>query len=119
MEREERLAERVRRLPGRQAGVVELEGSPEMVLEVVSESSVPKDTVELPPLYHQAGVQEFWRMDARGELTFEILRRDQAGWASTQQPDGWWHSPVFGHYFHLDQSPDPLGRPVFILQARP
>jgi hypothetical protein len=42
-------AGRVVRVAGRQTGVVELEGSPEMVLEVVSESSVPKDMVDLPP----------------------------------------------------------------------
>src|SRR5947209_4910846 len=57
---------RVREVSGRRSGVVELEGSPEMVLEVVSDSSVEKDTVRLPELYARAGIQEFWRIDARG-----------------------------------------------------
>src|SRR4051812_15201215 len=64
----------VRQVPGRHAGVVELEGTPEMVLEVVSDSSVEKDTVRLPELYRRAGIPEFWRVDARGELRFEVLR---------------------------------------------
>jgi hypothetical protein len=75
---------RVRRIPNaRNVGVIELEGAPEMVLEVVSDNSVEKDTVALPPLYHAAGVEEFWRVDARGELVFEIFR-----WPAFRAKDG-------------------------------
>ena len=47
---------------------------PDVVLEIVSESSVEKDYERLPELYGRAGVSEFWRADVRRELTFEILR---------------------------------------------
>lgn len=44
---------RVRIVEGRTEGHVELEGSPDMVLEVVSRSSVEKDTVVLRGLRHR------------------------------------------------------------------
>ncbi len=80
-------AGRVLQVPGRIAGVVEFEGSPDMVLEAVSESSVEKDTVRLPALYQQAGIREFWRIDARQALRFEIFQLTDAGYVPTQEPD--------------------------------
>jgi Uma2 family endonuclease len=69
-------AGRVRIVEGRASGHVELEGSPEMVLEVVSTSSVEKDTIVLRDAYFVAGVQEYWLIDARTEpLRFDLLRR--------------------------------------------
>jgi Uma2 family endonuclease len=100
-------------------GVIELEGTPEMVLEEVSKSSVDKDFVTLPELYYRTGISEFWRVDARDALQFEILRWTDAGYTSTQLPDGWWRSAVFGRDFLLTWQPDPLGMPRFTLQARP
>ncbi len=48
------LSDRVRILEGKKEGHVELEGSPDMVLEVVSESSVRKDTEQLRHDYWEA-----------------------------------------------------------------
>jgi hypothetical protein len=56
----------VRCLEGAGPGIFQLEGSPEMVLEVVSTSSVQKDTVNLRDLYWRCGVREYWLVDARG-----------------------------------------------------
>jgi Uma2 family endonuclease len=110
---------RVRRIAGRVPGVIELEGSPEMVLEVVSDSSVQKDLVELPMEYHQARIDEFWRIDARGaNPLFEIFRWTAAGYVPTQLPDGWWQSTIFAHAFRLTVQPDPLGDPLFVLEMR-
>ena len=93
---------RVRQVSGRRAGVIELEGTPEMVLEVVSDTSVEKDMVLLPELYHRAGIPEFWRVDARGaELRFEVLRRTEGGYEPAQESDGWWRSEAFGASFQL------------------
>jgi len=99
-------------------GVVEIEGVPDMVLEVVSDSSVGKDTITLPQLHHAAGTPEFWRVDARRGLTFEILRHDPSGYVPTLLPDGWWHSDVFGHDFRLRQEADPMGQPEYFLDVR-
>jgi Uma2 family endonuclease len=110
---------RLRQVAGRRGGVVELEGTPEMVLEVVSDSSVEKDTVLLPEQYRRAGVPEFWRIDARGELTFEILSLTGAGYVPAEEAEGWRRSVVFGRWFRLEQQPDPLGQPQFTLAVRP
>jgi Uma2 family endonuclease len=77
----------VRQVLGRVAGVVEFEGSPDMVLEGVSESSAEKDMVRLPELYRRAEIREFWRTDARGELLFEIRRLTDTGYVPCQEPD--------------------------------
>lgn len=105
----------LREIPGRHADVIELEGTPDMVLEVVSESSVEKDMVRLPELYRRAGIPEFWRIDARGELRFEILRLTDTGYVPAQEADGWWRSEVFNRSVQMVQQPDPLGQPQFTL----
>lgn len=46
---------------------VELEGTPDMVLEIVSTSSVVKDYKRLRELYWRAGIPEYWIVDARPE----------------------------------------------------
>src|SRR5207244_1904428 len=56
-------------------GVMELEGTPDLVLEIVSKSSVRKDTVFLRDLYCKAGIQEYWLVDVReGATSFEVLQ---------------------------------------------
>jgi len=55
---------------------VEVRGSPDLVLEIVSDSSVRKDTILLPELYYAAGVEEYWLIDARGaRIEFRLLAR--------------------------------------------
>jgi Uma2 family endonuclease len=108
----------VRQIPGREGGVMILEGSPDMVLEVLSESSVEKDTERLPDYYAAADVEEFWRVDARAELMFEILRLTPDGYVPAPEPDGWWRSAVFGRSFRLVRGADPLGRPAYTLETR-
>lgn len=44
---------------------IEIEGAVDLAVEVVSKSSVGKDTRRLPPLYAKAGVPELWLVDAR------------------------------------------------------
>jgi Uma2 family endonuclease len=99
-------------------GAIELEGTPEMVLEVVSDSSVDKDTITLPPLYYAAGIDEFWRADARGELNFEIFRWRPSGYELMRLPDGWCRSELFGREFRLTQAADPMGDPLYTLEVR-
>ncbi|MCI0358573.1 MAG: Uma2 family endonuclease [Planctomycetaceae bacterium] len=45
-----------------------------MTLEVVSDTSVVKDTQELRSLYWLAGIQEYWLVDARAALSFDTLK---------------------------------------------
>jgi Uma2 family endonuclease len=98
----------------------ELEGTPEMVLEVVSATSVQKDTVELRELYWKAGIAEYWLVDVRkGNVEFNILKHGSKAYATSRhQPGGWLKSTVFNHSFRLTQGTDPLGKPLFQLEAR-
>jgi Uma2 family endonuclease len=98
---------------------LELEGSPDMVLEVVSRSSVHKDTVVLRQAYWEAGVREYWLVDARSAPpSFDILRRTSRGYAATPKRDGWLESAVFGKSFRLVQGTSKLGHPVYTLEVR-
>src|SRR5215208_3739768 len=49
--------------PDRPGQYVELVGAPDWVMEVVSRSSVAKDTEALVGAYHRAGVAEYWIID--------------------------------------------------------
>lgn len=111
--------ERVQLIEGSEAGHVELEGSPDMVLEVVSASSVQKDTVILRQAYWQAGIREYWLVDARQEpARFDIFRHTAKGFAATRKRDGWLKSAVFGKSFQLTQRINALGHPEYTLAAR-
>lgn len=78
------LRDRLRLLDTRGEGYDELEGTPDMVLEVVSDSSVRKDTQQLRNDYWTAGIHEYWLVDAREEpLIFDILRHTPKGYRTT------------------------------------
>jgi Uma2 family endonuclease len=82
--------------------IVEVHGSPDWVLEIVSKSSVIKDTVELRLAYHRAEIPEFWLVDARGsEIAFQVLVRRRTKYVPVPARDGWHYSPVFGRSFRL------------------
>src|SRR5437588_9823084 len=84
---------RVRLVEGMEEGFLELEGTPDMVLEVVSNSSVRKDRIDLRRAYWEAGIQEYWLVDARKELlSFDILRQGAKGYVATRKQQGWLRS---------------------------
>jgi Uma2 family endonuclease len=110
---------RLRFVPGTQGGIIELEGTPDMVLEIVSASSLTKDTVRLRDLYWRAGVTEYWLVDLRSEMPrFDILRHTAAGFAAVESKEGWLTSAVFGRAFQLKRQLDPLGHPAFLLEVQ-
>lgn len=110
---------RVRLISGSKDGFVELEGSPDMVLEIVSDSSLEKDTELLPKLYWEAGIQEYWLVDARDEpLSFEILRHGLKGYTYVRRQGGWLKSGVFGKAFQLTRKVDELGNPEYTVAVR-
>ena len=84
---------------------VEIEGGPDLVIEIVSPSSVGKDLRRLPPAYHDAGVREFWLVDARREeLVFRILRRGSGGFEEVASDDeGFRRSEVLGRRYRLER----------------
>src|SRR5882724_6954928 len=95
---------RLRLVERESQGIMELEGTPDQVLEVVSKTSVRKDTVLLRDLYFKAGIPEYWLVDVRdGALSFEILQRTSEGYVAAAAVDGWVASKVFGKKFQLEQ----------------
>ena len=114
-----RKQKKVAFIEGVQVGHVELEGSPDMVLEVVSQGSIHKDTVFLRQAYWEAGIREYWLVDARNEpLSFDILRHTVKGYVPTRPHDGWIKSKVFGKSFRLMRTTDSFGDPCFTLEVR-
>jgi Uma2 family endonuclease len=110
---------RLRLIKGAEEGFIELEGSPDMVLEIVSRYSLRKDTVLLRDLYWRAGITEYWLVDVRSAIPrFDILRHTKDGYVATEAQDGWLFSTVLGRAFQLIRQTDPLGHPRHRLQIR-
>ncbi len=109
---------RVQLVRGRR-GYIEMRGTPDMVLEVVSDSSPQKDLEVMPELYWRAGIQEFWLVDVRGEeFKFDILRHTNKGYVAARKQSGWMKSEVFGKSFKLTVQKDELGYPEYTLLVR-
>ena len=100
---------------------VELEGAPDLVVEIVSDSSVAKDTQRLPISYWQAGVTEYWLIDVRGErMFFRVHSRSTSRYERVGvDGEGFQRSTVFDRRFRLDRQRNARGRWVFDLQSRP
>ena len=109
-------AGRAELVPGQEEGFTEVQGAPDMVLEIVSPSSVKDDTETLRELYWDAGVPEYWLVDARGpHLQFDILKWQAKGYTVTRKQKGRLRSQVFGASFELKQDTDRRGHPRFQL----
>jgi Uma2 family endonuclease len=101
---------RVRYVTNQKDESVEIEGSPDWVLEIVTNSSVKKDTHDLRQAYHQAGVREYWLIDARGaDLKFQILHWRKKGYVAAPRQENWQRSEVFGRSFQLSRTRDRRG----------
>ncbi len=97
---------------------IELVGTPDWVLEVVSRSSVKQDTELLLDAYHRAGIPEYWIIDARfDEVSFQILRRRRDRYVVIKPSDGWYRSVVFHRSFRLRRRKNRLGRWAYTLEA--
>jgi Uma2 family endonuclease len=113
------MSGRIRLIAGKEDGFVELDGSADMVLEVVSDSSEEKDLVTLFRQYWEANVREYWIVDARRDmLDFAIYRRGTRGYVAVRKQSGWLKSAVFGKSFRLARQHDTLGNPQFRLSVR-
>lgn len=96
-----------------------LVGTPDWVCEIVSDSSVEKDTEILRIAYHAAGIPEYWILDAREEeIVFQLLRWTPAAYALVPAVDGWYRSEVFGLEFQLTRHLDQVGWWQYELKSR-
>jgi Uma2 family endonuclease len=70
---------------GKEERYVEIEGSPDLVVECVSDASTRKDKQRLRELYHRAGVREYWIVDARRDpVEFQVLEHLQEGFVPAE-----------------------------------
>jgi Uma2 family endonuclease len=101
--------------PGR---YVEIEGAADLVVEIVSDTSVAKDTRRLPAAYFKAGVREFWLADARGKNPTFIIHRPSANGFEPVAVDaeGFQRSATLGCRYRLDAARDPKGNWEFDLR---
>ena len=96
-----------------------LEGSADWLMEIVSDSSVPKDTKVLKAKYHRAEVGEYWLIDARGkDISFQIFHWSKADFVAAPNKDGWVPSKLFGREFRLTREQDRLGSWTYKLEGR-
>jgi Uma2 family endonuclease len=111
------------RYAGRKKGSkrrVEVIGSPDLVVEIVSDSSVRKDTLLLRKAYHRAGVDEYWIVDARGQdIRFKVLSRRARSY-SEQAPaaGGFVRSEALGAELRLTRGVNPVGGYIYDLEVR-
>jgi Uma2 family endonuclease len=99
---------------------IEMVGAPDWVCEVLSDSSVDKDTNRLMQAYHKAGVREYWLIDARGEdVDFNVLAWAPEGYRKADRQGGWQRSIVFGQEFQLVRCRNQVGRWDYELRHRP
>ncbi len=98
---------------------LEIVGSPDWLLEIVSDSSVVKDTRELRQAYHRARVREYWIIDAQGEdISFLVLHWRKSGYAAAPQQDGWVRSRVFQRQFRRTRQRNRRGAWAYRLEVR-
>lgn len=110
---------RLRLVPGIGGGYTQLQGTPDAVLQVVSDNSVNKDVVMLRNLYWKAQIPEYWLVDARKEpVQFDILRHTSDGYQPTPNDDGWVRSEVLGRSCRIERKLDPLGPAHFAVQVK-
>ncbi|MBA3354102.1 MAG: Uma2 family endonuclease [Blastocatellia bacterium] len=91
--------------PTRADDAIEIVGPPDLVVEIISDSSVTKDSQDLCRLYFDAGVREYWLIDARGEdISFRLLTRGEQGWEEVPvESQGFRASLILERSFRLDR----------------
>lgn len=102
---------------GGEGRFVEIEGAVDLVVEIISDSSVTKDTGRLPPLYFEAGVRELWLVDARGEeLQFQIHHPGESEFQpAIVDGDGFQPSEVLKRRYRLERLTSSRGHWKYVL----
>ena len=97
----------------------EILGTVDWVLEIVSPSSKRKDKILLRKAYFDAGISEYWLIDALDEeLEFQMLVRGDNEYKPIVPQDGWLTSPTFGKSFKLERALDDDGLVEYTLHMK-
>lgn len=97
---------------------VELVGTPDWVTEIVSPSSEEKDTKLLLEKYFQAGIAEYWLIDARDKFRFVVYQRASGGYKAATPKGGWIPSKVFQRSFRWRRKKNRIGEIQYRLEAK-
>ena len=98
---------------------LEIIGTPDMTLEVVSSTSVKKDTKLLMDLYWQAEIPEYWLVDSRVEFPeLAIYRRTSHKYTLVRKQEDWTKSIIFGKSFRLVTEKGKQGNIIYRLEMR-
>lgn len=105
---------------GPKGEATEAVGTPEILIEIVSRSSEVKDGEWGMSAYFDAGILEYWVIDARDEddTRFDIHKRVKKEFVAVRKQAGWVKSGVLGKSFRLTQAEGEDGRPEFTLEVR-
>ncbi len=112
-------AKRVVLRSGAKGHATEMRGTPDVVIEIVSASSVDKDTAWLMSAYHDAGIPEYWVIDAR-EMTprLDVHRHGSKGYTAARKSGGWVKSATFDRSFRLTRADVADGLASYALESR-
>lgn len=90
---------------------IELEGTPDLIVEIVSDSAERKDLVTLREHYHAAGVPEYWIIDARGDtVRFQVLSRTNENYVAVAEAAQPQPSRVLRRTFRIARTRNRAGR---------
>ena len=105
---------------GPKGKATEMLGTPDLVIEIVSRSTVRKDVDWLFENYFDAGIPEYWLIDAREEvIQFDIFKPFAKGYIATKKASGWLKSSVLGKSFKLIRTINPRSKlAVYQLEMR-
>ncbi len=86
---------------------LEVTGTPDMALEVISKTSIEKDTITLKDLYAKAGIAEYWLVDSTAQTPeLVIMRLVARRYVTARKDNGWVKSNVFKRSFRLTSKLD-------------
>lgn len=105
---------------GAEGRFIEIEGTVDLVVEVISNSSVAKDKKRLREAYWNAGVREYWTADVRGqEVELEVLSHCAQGYElAPQDTEGFALSAVLGLNVRLRRRSRAAGLVFYGLEVR-
>jgi Uma2 family endonuclease len=104
----------------RKAKATRVVGTPDLVVEIVSPNTADKDTEWLMSAYHDAGIPEYWLIDARKDdgIRFDIFQRKPRGFVAARKTAGWVKSAVLAKESRLTRSETAHGYPRYALDIR-
>jgi Uma2 family endonuclease len=109
---------RMTKKANREDDAIEIVGTPDLVVEIVSDASVRKDLVLLRDGYLRARIPEYWMIDARGEdVKFEILALKGRRYVASGRATRLQRSPFFARSFSLTRKKNRIDTWTYVLRA--